>query len=422
MARILILEDERVVARDLQGILTTFGYETCMASSGEEAIGIAKQEKPDVALVDIHLAGSLDGIETAQALKQQTDVGVVYLTAHGDEETLERAEATEPLGYLVKPFSEPTLRATLQMAVVKAGIERRNRDEREWRAGVLDRLTVGLITADTDGNIRMMNAKAQTIIGCSEAEGVGKRLTEVLVLHDSDKADATAGLLEKALKGEDLQASEDVLTLVSKSGTEVHVEYGVSPVQNEEAQTIGASLVFWPVRPGEGSGPPDTTGEQEWDTISGLPGRAQAKAALHLAQKAKSKLYAALFVLERYNRTTRKYGVATANEVLTYYCTFLAQEIQGSPHCSGLFRWTGPSFLALLGPWDSLPIAQREIARFTRLKLVEEFQANSRSVLLPVSAALKVFSVPDTSFDKLISQLDSFLALQTKMDDDLSSG
>src|SRR5690242_15881863 len=99
MSRILIIEDERVVARDLQAFLTTCGYQTSLAASGEEAIGVAKSEQPDVALVDIHLAGTLDGIETAQALRQQTEVGVVYLTAYGDDQTLERAESTEPLGY-----------------------------------------------------------------------------------------------------------------------------------------------------------------------------------------------------------------------------------------------------------------------------------------------------------------------------------
>jgi len=421
MARILILEDERVVARDLQAILTRYGYDTCMAASGEEALGIVKRDQPDVALVDIHLAGSLDGIETAQALRQQTDVGIVYLTAHGDEQTLERAEATEPLGYLVKPFSEPTLKATLQMAVLKAGVERRNRSEREWRTGVLDRLTVGLITADAAGSIRMMNARAQRLSGWSEGEASGKKLLDVLILRNSERTVVTADLLKAALHGEEQQSGEGALTLVPRSGGEMAVEYGVSPVQNEEAQVVGASFVFWPTHPEPGELPPDSSGDQEWDATTGLPGRAQAKTALQMAQRAKTKLFAALFVLERYHRTSRRYGLATADDVLTYYCTFLVQEIQGSPHCSGLYRWAGPSFLALLGPWDSLSIAQREIARFTRLKLVEEFQANSRTVLLPVSAALKVLPVDDVALDKLVSQLDSFLAMQSKIDDDLLS-
>ncbi|HEV2473489.1 MAG TPA: response regulator, partial [Chthonomonadales bacterium] len=96
MPRVLVLEDERLVARDIQSTLAAAGYETSLAASGEEAIEVARRERPDLALVDIRLAGKLDGIETARALRQELELPVVYLTAHSDEETLERAKATEP--------------------------------------------------------------------------------------------------------------------------------------------------------------------------------------------------------------------------------------------------------------------------------------------------------------------------------------
>ncbi len=129
MPRILILEDERVVARDLQMTLGTLGYEISTAASGEDAIEVARRDRPDVALVDIHLAGKLDGIETAEALRKDLDVPVVYLTAHSDEETLERAKATRPSGYLVKPFDATTLQTTVRMAVHEGSYERRHRVE-----------------------------------------------------------------------------------------------------------------------------------------------------------------------------------------------------------------------------------------------------------------------------------------------------
>lgn len=419
MSRILILEDERVVARDLQSILASFGYETSLAASGEEALGVAQRERPDLALVDIRLAGSLDGIETAQALRQQADVPVVYLTAHGDEETLERAAGTEPLGYLVKPFSEPTLRATLQMAVAKAGVERHRRIDDQWRSSVVDQLTVGLITVDSGGKVRMMNARAEALSGWREAEADGRPLADILTLCRDDKSSVTASLLDSVFTGNESAVTEPSLTLVSKSGEEQNVECGLSRVQNEEKQVIGASAVFWPAHfeTDSGSGPPRTD-EPEWDAVTGLPGRAQAKAAIEAAQKAKTKLFAVLFVLERYYRNSSKFGAAIANEVLTYYGTFLAQEIQQGSFSGGkLFRWTGPSFLALLGPWDSLPIAQREIGRLGRLRLVGEFQFSGRTILLSISAASKIHAIADKAVDKLIGQLDSFLAVQTKIDE-----
>ena len=290
--------------------------------------------------------------------------------------------------------------------------------DQEWRTGVLDRLTVGLIAADAGGRVRLMNEKAQSVTGWPEPEALGKDLAEILNLKGADNTAVTGDLFQKVLKQE-APATESSYSLVCRSGEEVGVECGFSPVQNEEQQVIGASAVFWPTRAdAEPEAAPSVEGQPEFDAVTGLPGRAQAKNAIYAAQKAKTKMFAALFVLERYYRTGRKYGNATANEVLTYYCTFLAQEIQASPHCGGLFHWAGPSFVALLGPWDSLPIAQREISRFGRLKLVEEFQASSRTVLLSLSAALKVFPV-EMPLEKLVSQLDSFLAVQTKADDDL---
>ena len=103
MARVLILKDE-LVARDIQSTLDGAGYQTSLATSGEEAIEIARRDQPDLALVDIRLAGAMDGIETARALRQELGSPVADLTAHSDEETLERAKGTEPFGYLVKPF------------------------------------------------------------------------------------------------------------------------------------------------------------------------------------------------------------------------------------------------------------------------------------------------------------------------------
>ena len=418
MPRILILEDERVVARDLQGILTALGYDTSLAASGEEAIGIAKRDQPDLALVDIHLAGALDGIETAQALRQQLDLGIVYLTAHGDEHTLERAEATEPLGFLVKPFAEPTLRATLQMAVLKAGIERRNRVEQRWRTTVLDQLTVGLLTTDATGTVKMMNALAQSLAGWSEQEALGKNITEVLVLRCGDRP-VTNDLLKAGLEGLWENSPLQILTLAAASGSETQVENRVSVIQDEDEHIVGLSFVIWPASKGrtaETEAPVDTN-EPECDPVTGLPGRAQAIAGLLAARPGQGKYFSAIFMLDRYYLTARKYGTSIADEVFTYYGTYLAQEVQAVPHYCGIFRWTGPCFLAIFGPWDSMVVAQREIARCTRVKLVEEFQVSSHTVLLPVSASVKLFAIFDNPMDNLINQIDSFVATLTKAEE-----
>jgi len=148
--------------------------------------------------------------------------------------------------------------------------------------------------------------------------------------------------------------------------------------------------------------------------VTGLPGRGPARAALQTSLQGQTKLYLAVFVLDRYYFTARKYGTAIADEVLIYYCTFLAQEVQAQQHYRGLYRWTGPCFLAVFGPWDSSLMAQREVARCTRNKLVQEFQTCSHTVLLPISASVKVLPLADATMEGIMAQIDAFVALRTK--------
>jgi CheY-like chemotaxis protein len=109
-AKILIVEDEKIAAKDIQNRLRHFGYEvTAIASTGEEAIRKAVEMKPDLALLDIRLRGGTDGVEVAEQIRERLHIPVVYLTAYADEETLRRAKLTEPFGYLVKPFGDREL-------------------------------------------------------------------------------------------------------------------------------------------------------------------------------------------------------------------------------------------------------------------------------------------------------------------------
>ncbi len=118
--QILIVEDEAIVSMDLRYKLEALGYGVLAEiSSGEEAIEAASQLHPDVVLMDIGLSGEMDGIDAAVEIHGQLDVPVVYFTAYVDEATLERAKATEPSGYILKPFDDALLRAVVEMAVQK---------------------------------------------------------------------------------------------------------------------------------------------------------------------------------------------------------------------------------------------------------------------------------------------------------------
>ncbi len=117
-ARVMVVEDERIVALHLRQQLVKLGYEVPeVATSGEQALRKVAAARPDLILMDIHIDGGLDGIETAARLPADDAIPVIYLTAHSEEAMLERARATRPYGYLIKPFTERELHATIQMAL-----------------------------------------------------------------------------------------------------------------------------------------------------------------------------------------------------------------------------------------------------------------------------------------------------------------
>ena len=117
-ARVLIVEDDRLVALDLKSMLTEFGFEVCgSVFSAEEAIEIAQRTRPDLVLMDIRLSGPADGIDAAERLRALLGIHVVYLTANSDLSTVERAKSTEPDGYVLKPVRPLDLRCCLELAL-----------------------------------------------------------------------------------------------------------------------------------------------------------------------------------------------------------------------------------------------------------------------------------------------------------------
>src|ERR1041384_3940772 len=115
--RLLVVEDERIVALDLRGALEDLGYTVIgTAASSDEALRTADESRPDLVLMDIRIAGASDGIQAASLLRSRYQLPVVYLTANADQATLERALATEPAGYLVKPYNHQSLRTTIEVA------------------------------------------------------------------------------------------------------------------------------------------------------------------------------------------------------------------------------------------------------------------------------------------------------------------
>jgi len=118
--KILLVEDDDVIARVAEWRLKNLGYTLCgRATTGAEAMEIVVRNKPDIVLMDINIKGEIDGIETAKMIKKGFNIPVIYVTSHSDGPTLERAKATQPDGFIVKPFEDNDLRVAIELALNK---------------------------------------------------------------------------------------------------------------------------------------------------------------------------------------------------------------------------------------------------------------------------------------------------------------
>jgi len=130
--KILIVEDEIIVAKDIENTLVTLGYSVSgIVSSGDDALKHLESHRPDIVIMDIMLEGDLDGITAANNIRQQFNVPVIFLTAYSNEKTLDRAKIAKPYGFILKPFRETDLYTSIEIAFYKHKIERKLIEETE---------------------------------------------------------------------------------------------------------------------------------------------------------------------------------------------------------------------------------------------------------------------------------------------------
>lgn len=196
-ARVLVVEDEIVIALDIRNQLRELGYVYAgHATSGEQAVALAAELRPDLVLMDIQLAGAMDGISAAQAIRADFDLPVVFVTAFAADETLARAKLTEPYGYILKPFSEREMRTVIEMALYKHGADQRLQQSLDRQRAlalhtqaILDHMSDALVTADEQGLIESFNAAASAVFGYSAEQVIGRNVALLMPpphrqLHD----------------------------------------------------------------------------------------------------------------------------------------------------------------------------------------------------------------------------------------------
>jgi len=227
--RILVVEDEAIVALDIQNRLKRLGYEVAgVGSTGQDAVAKAGKLKPDLILMDIMLEGGMDGIEAAGIITETLGIPVVYLTAYADQQTLDRAKITNPFGYVIKPFEDRELQTTIEMALYKYETDRRLILSERWLATTLKSLGEAVVTTGPDGRVRFINPVAEEFLNIKLGEARGKSVQELFRQQNQ----CLAGLGSHTCK------------ISTPLGASVPIETNISPIIDDFGANIGNVLVF----------------------------------------------------------------------------------------------------------------------------------------------------------------------------------
>lgn len=235
-ASVMIVEDENIVAMDIKQRLEMLGYEViATVATGEKAIELAGEKRPDVVLMDIVLKGEMDGIEAAEEIKRRFRIPIIYVTAYSDMETLERAKITEPFGYIIKPFEDRELHSVIEISLYKYEMEKKLRDSEELYRAIIRSLSDVLFTLDNDGRYTMVSGQIEDY-GLTEDGMVGKTPREVF---------GSAGEIhyeeaKKVLEGE----SRVYEWGWEKDGGKLYFIVSLSPLKDSEGRIIGVTGIF----------------------------------------------------------------------------------------------------------------------------------------------------------------------------------
>ncbi len=242
---ILIVEDEAIIAADLASKLVFLGYEIAgIAIAGKEAVDMTCSLRPQVVLMDIQLKGQMDGIEAAKEIRRRFDVPVIYLTAHSDIVTLDRAKVTGPFGYILKPFDERELSTAIEMAVYKHQSDRQLREQREWLKVTLTSIGDAVITCDTEGRVTFLNPVAEGLTGWSMVEALDLPIREVFCLIDEQSRKPPEDPVALVLRDSRPKVLANYTALLTRDGREVPIEDSAAPILDANGGVTGVVLVF----------------------------------------------------------------------------------------------------------------------------------------------------------------------------------
>lgn len=244
-ASILIVEDEGLIALDLKTQVESAGYPVVsIVDTLKGAIQKAQEKQPNLVLMDIRIKGPHDGIEAARQLQDRFDIPVIFVTAHADTETLERAKLTGPMGYIVKPFVNVDFRAQIEIALWKHAMERKLRVSEAWLAATLRNVGDAVLATNFDGQIAAINRPAAELTGWDTDEARDKLLLEVFSAFDVKTGLPMLNPLETLCEGRELGPQPRLFQLKHRTRGDFKLVEATISANRDAGKLLGVIVVF----------------------------------------------------------------------------------------------------------------------------------------------------------------------------------
>lgn len=399
--RILVVEDESIVALDIQDRLESLGYEVPITvASGEKAIEQAGALRPDLVLMDIQLQGRMDGVEAADEIRRLFGIPVIYLTANADHPTVERAKITEPFGYVIKPFEERELHTTIEVALYKHKAEHKL-VESEERYRLLAELSPEAIIVQSDDQIVYANPSAATLFGAQTvATLLGRSVSDFIHVDHRQNFRARSRHLRESQQS-DLKAEK----FVTLNGQIRDVEVVMASVtyDGKPATQILTRDITERRRAEE-----QLLHDAFHDSLTGLPNRAlfidHLKLAVNHLRRRKGYLFAVLFIdLDRFKVINDSLGHMVGDKLLIATARRLESCLREG---DTIARLGGDEFTILLDGIKDRGDAQRVAERVQEL-LAEPFDLAGRELFVTASVGIKYSGTDDEQPEDLLRDADT---------------
>ncbi len=266
--KILVVEDEIIVAKDIQNSLIKLGYDVpATASSFASAMEKIEALRPNLVFLDIKLKGELDGINIAEEIKKNYHIPVIFLTSFVDKITLDRAKITEPYGYLVKPFNESDLQTTVEMALYKFEKDKEMKGMNTGYASALKNLEESIVFMDTDCRITYLNPKAETITGYGNESAQGIDIFLVITIENEEMGVLTRDQLQKMMNSRSVMTLHDCNITMKRNQQSFRASVTSSPIRDEKNLLLGNAFLINEVSGKAATLTPELTPGQEPDSL-----------------------------------------------------------------------------------------------------------------------------------------------------------